>query len=108
MAWVFFSKDVSKELAALAKGQNAIMSVITDWAAKEQTDLTAIKTTLEGVVTGIQALDAKIVNLQNSPGTLSPADQAALDSIESASAALVAQAEAISTAPPDPPVSAPV
>lgn len=82
------------------------MSQITDWAAAEQADLTTISTTLDGVVTGIEALDAKITELQTS-GTLSPADQAALDSIKAASAALLTKAEAISTAAPTSPPAAP-
>lgn len=80
------------------------MSQITDWAAKEQADLTAISTTLDGVVTGIAALDTLITNLQNS-GTLSASDQAALDAISAASTALVAKTQAISVAPPAAPVT---
>ena len=79
------------------------MSQVTDWAAKEQADLTAISTTLDGIVTGIAALDTLITNFQNSPGTLSPADQAALDAIQTASDALVTKSQAISVAAPTPP-----
>lgn len=80
-----------------------LMSQVTDWAAKEQADLTAISITLDGVVTGIAALDTLITNFQNSTGTLSAEDQAALDAIVSASDALVTKAGAISVAPPAPP-----
>ena len=76
------------------------MSAITDWAAQEQADLSGISATLNAVVTGIAALDALITQFQNSPGTLSAADQAALDGIQSAVKALATQASAISTAPP--------
>ena len=79
------------------------MSVITDWAAQEQADLSAISNTLDTVVAGIAALDTLITNLQNSPGTLSAADQAALDSIQAASKALVAKSSAISVTPPTTP-----
>lgn len=79
------------------------MSVITDWAAQEQADLDGISSTLDGIVTGIKALDDKITALQNSPGTLTPADQAALDSIQASSKALVAKAAAIDTTPPPAP-----
>ena len=72
------------------------MSQITDWAAKEQADLDAISATLDGVVSGIAALDAMIQAFQNSPGTLSPSDQAALDAISSASTTLKDKAAAIS------------
>lgn len=77
-----------------------IMSAITDWAAQEQADLDKIKATLEGIVAGISALDKLITDLQNSPGTLSPEDQAALDAIKSASDALVTQSAAIVVTPP--------
>lgn len=75
-------------------------SAIQAWAAAEQADLTTISTTLDGIVTGVAALDALITQFQNSPGTLSADDQAALDAIQAASQALVAKVQAISTAPP--------
>jgi len=76
------------------------MSQITDWAAQQETDLSTISNALDGVVTGIAELDAEIVAFQNSPGTMSPEDQARLDSITAKSKALVAKAAAISTTPP--------
>ena len=81
------------------------MSQITDWAAAEQADLTQISTTLDAIVAGVTALDTLITNFQNSPGTLSAPDQAALDGIQAASKALVSKASAISTAPPTPPAA---
>lgn len=95
--------ELLKHLESIERKQDKIMSQITDWAAKEQADLTAISTTLDSVVTGIAALDQAIQNLQNSPGTLSTSDQAALDAIEAQSSALVTKAQAISTAPPTAP-----
>lgn len=80
--------------------EKRIMSKVTDWAAQEQADLTAISNTLDTVVTGIAALDKLITDFQNSPGTLSAADQAALDAIKAASGALVTKASAISVTPP--------
>jgi len=81
------------------------MSQITDWAAAEQVSLSAIQGSLNGIVAGVAALDTLITNLQNSPGTLSTSDQAALDAIQKASQALVAQAAAISTTAPGTPAS---
>ena len=77
-----------------------IMSAITDWASKEQADLDSISGTLDGIVAGITALDALITSLQNSPGTISAADQAALDAIQAASKALVTKSGAIVVTPP--------
>jgi len=83
------------------------MSQITDWAAKEQADLTAISTTLDQIVQGVTALDVMITNFQNSPGTLAPLDQQALDGCQALSKALVAKVAAISVTPPAPPAATP-
>jgi hypothetical protein len=64
------------------------MSAVTDFAAKVEANFAATKA-------GIQALDDKITALQNSPGTLSASDQAALDAIVADSAALVTQTNAL-------------
>jgi hypothetical protein len=91
---------IAQQLTELQKGETTIMSQITDWAAKEQANLDTISKTLDGIVTGVANLDTMIQNFQNSPGTLSPTDQAALDAIANASSTLVTKAEAISVAPP--------
>ena len=86
-------------------GEN-IMSKITDAAKAEQTSLDAVNASLDSIVAGIAALDTLITNFQNSPGTLSAEDQAALDAINAASAALETKAAAVSTTPPTPPPAA--
>ena len=83
------------------------MSAVTDATAAEQGDLDAISAVLDSITTGIAALDAQIIAFDNSPGTLSPADQAALTAIKTSSAALLVKAQAISTAPPVNPNPAP-
>lgn len=80
------------------------MSQLSDELAAVQANLDATSATLTNVAAGVLALDQIINDFQNSPGTLSPEDQAALDKIQSASNALAAQASAISTTPPTPPV----
>lgn len=92
--WPFVTR---KDLDNMEK---RIISTITDWAAKEQADITGISATLDGIVTGVKALNDKIAALQNSPGTLSAYDQAALDAIQVASKDLVAKAAGISTTSP--------
>lgn len=76
------------------------MPGVQDFSNSEQQKLASISGALDTVVTGIAALDQMITDFQNSPGTLSPEDQAALDAIESASNDLLAKAQSISTAPP--------
>ena len=80
------------------------MSQVSDFAAKVQTAFDKVNADLDVITAGIAALDAAIVAFQNSPGTLSAADQAALDDIQAKSAALVAKADAVNVVPPVPPV----
>ena len=99
--------DLQSMFTAILHGQTLIitnqeklMSQITDWAAQEQQSLDAISSTLDSIVAGVAALDTLINNFQNSPGTLSPSDQAALDAIQASSKTLVAKVQAISVNPP--------
>ena len=95
--------ELKQMLADNIEREQNIMSQITDWAAKEQADLDAISGALDGIVAGVAALDKLISDFQNSPGTLSPSDQAALDAIQTASTAVVAKTKAIVVTPPVPP-----
>ena len=79
------------------------MSVVTDFAAKVQASFDKVSADLDSITAGIANLDALITAFQNSPGTLTPADQTALDGIQAASQALVAKADAVSVVPPVPP-----
>jgi hypothetical protein len=85
--------------AANTKG-DSIMSVITDWAAKEQADLTTISTNLVTITAGVKKLDDLITTFQQSPGTLTAADQAALDAIQAQSKTVLAASAAIDTSAP--------
>lgn len=75
--------------------EERIMSVISDFADK-------VDANFQKVQDGITALDTEIQAFQNSPGTMSAADQARLDAIVSKSAALAVAANAPVT-PPVPP-----
>jgi hypothetical protein len=87
------------------KKEQDFMSQITDWAVGQRADLSAISATLDAIVTGIAALDKLITDFQNSPGVLSPSDQAALDAVQSASKALVTKSAGIVVTPPAPPTA---
>lgn len=75
-------------------------TALSDELSATSANLAATSTTLDGIATGVLSLDALIVAFQNSPGTLSAGDQAALDGIVAASGALATKASAISTAAP--------
>lgn len=65
-----------------------------------QGNLSQVTTTLGNVQAGVLKLDQRITDFQNSPGTLSPSDQAALDAIQQASKDLVTLSGAIDVTPP--------
>jgi hypothetical protein len=77
-----------------------LMSALSDELAAVKASLDGVNTSLDSITAGIAALDAKIVAFNTSPGTLSAADQSALDGIQSASAALLAKAQGVSTTSP--------
>jgi hypothetical protein len=74
------------------------MSAITDWADTEEADLTAISATLNGIASGVKALDDLITSLKGAG--LNPDEVLKLAEVKAKSASLVTQAAAISTAPP--------
>jgi hypothetical protein len=75
-------------------------SAIQAFATAEGALLTTISGALTNIATGVLALDALITTLQNSSGTISAADQATLDAMQTQSQALVTQVNAISVTPP--------
>jgi len=104
-------KTVLHTIAGNLQENVKLMSQITDFAGKEDADLTSISAAFTGIVAGVTALDVLIQNFQNSPDVLTAADQAALDAISAKSTEVVAQGQAVSTkapgstppAPPAPP-----
>jgi hypothetical protein len=93
-------ESIASSLSILVVKGVPLMSVITDWAAKEQADLTTISTQLQTITAGVQKLDALITSFQNSPGALSASDQAALDAVQAQSKSVVAAVQAIDTSAP--------
>lgn len=63
---------------------------------------TAVKQHFAEIQAGINNLDTLIQNFQNSPGTLSVADQAALDEIVAASSTLATAANTVPVPTPPP------
>lgn len=115
----WFSSPSSRKLSQiigllrlLLQKEGIEMSVFTEWAKKEQADMTAINASLDAIVNGVTGLQAKIVELQATPDGWTPADQKILDDMTAMSTALVGKAAAIKTdAPgtlPPPPDAPPV
>ncbi len=94
-------------LYTIIKGQEQLMSKVTDFAAKEEADITALDAKLTDIGAGVTELKALIIAFQNTVTGLTPEEQAALDAVVTASDALVVKANAIDTTAPaggEPPV----
>jgi hypothetical protein len=82
------------DLNALNQQLGATMSSVSDAIAAASAKAEANFATIKA---GILALDAQIQAFNNSPGTISPADQATLDKIVADSATLAAAAQVVVT-----------
>lgn len=113
MAWFFprcagfkVERKLDAILIALTNFRSEIMSSISDFAAAQTAFNTDISNDLDAIQTQIADLNTLITTLQNSPGTISAADQATLDQLQSSGTALAAKADALSNkTPPAPPAS---
>lgn len=86
--WPRFTQQINERL-------DNIMSQITDFATATNNVLAKISSDVDSIGADITALNAQIAAFNNSPGTLSATDQAALDSISAAATALQNKADAL-------------
>jgi outer membrane murein-binding lipoprotein Lpp len=85
---------------------NKIMSAISDFATKQNAFNDRVDTAIAGLTTDVQTLTDKINALQNTPGQITPEDQALLDTIQSRTATIATKLEALDAlTPPAPPVA---
>ena len=83
-----------------------IMSAISDFAAKQNAFNDRQDAAVEGLTTDVNALKAEIQKLQNSPGTITPEDQASLDSLQARAEGIATKLEALDAlTPPTPPAA---
>lgn len=83
-----------------------IMSAISDFAAKQDAFNSRIDAAVNGLTDDVQSLNDTIKELQNTPGAITPEDQALLDAIQTRSEGIAAKLEALDAlTPPKPPVS---
>lgn len=87
----------------LCKMEERIMATIQEFADRVNTAFDEIGTAVDGVVTDIQWLKDKITELQNTPGPISPEDQARLDALEARAAAAVTKVKALDASTETPP-----
>lgn len=80
------------------------MSAISDFVAKQNAHNDRQDKALEGISGDIKAQAELIAKIQNSPGTLSPEDQKALDDLDARNEAVTGKLEALDAmTPPAPP-----
>lgn len=96
----FATKQDLKEM------EKRIMSAISDFAAKQNAFNDRQDTAIADLTADVQALNDKITELQNSPGAITPEDQALLDAIVTRGENVTAKLEALDAlTPPKPPVA---
>lgn len=106
----FRVEQIQKEIEKLIIMGNSQSDLVQAAFAKVEANFVLLQTAFTNVTTGIAALDAKIIALAQqlaAGGTLSQTDQDALTQLVTDSAALVTQAQGISTTDPSTPIPAP-
>jgi hypothetical protein len=93
-------------LCEIKEGIRCIMSAISDFSAKQKEFNDRIDAAVTGLESDVQLLNEKIDELQNTPGTITPEDQALLDELQARGATIAEKLEALdSLTPPKPPVA---
>lgn len=88
----------------LEEMEKRIMSAISKFAAEQKTFNDRIDTAITGLGEDIKALNDKITELQNSPGAITPEDQALLDDLQARGDVIATKLEALDAlTPPKPP-----
>lgn len=83
--------------------ERKIMSAIGDFAAKQTAFNARLGAAIDGVAADVDSLNAKIVELQNTAGAITPEDQALLDELQAQGEALASRLEAVDALTPPPP-----
>lgn len=97
-------RRLMKFYESLATNQEKIMTAISDFAAKQDAHNAKVSAALDDIKTEIGTLNTEISTLQNSPGTITPEDQATLDRLDASGTSLEAKVAALDTlTPPAPP-----
>lgn len=80
-----------------------LMATIKEFSDKVNASFDKVGLAVDGVMGDVQWLKDKITELQNSPGAITPEDQALLDAIEDRANQLVTKVETLDAATEHPP-----
>lgn len=80
-------------------------AAIVEYGAKQNAFNDRVDSAVTGLTSDVEALNAKILELQNNPGPITPEDQAILDSLQARGETIATKLEALDalTPPPAPP-----
>lgn len=93
-------------LVKLNSMERKIMSAISEFAVRQNQFNDRIDNAVTSIQGDVKFLSDKITEMQNSPGPISPEDQASLDALQARSAALADKIEALDALTPPAPPSA--
>ncbi|CAN5815022.1 hypothetical protein BH20PSE1_BH20PSE1_01140 [soil metagenome] len=93
-------KTIARELAKLFQCGETIMTAISDFAAAQAAFNDRMATAIDGLQTDITALNAKIDELQSTPGAITPEDQMLLDDLQVKGDAIATKLEALDNLTP--------
>lgn len=97
---------LNKKLALILLNQGNLMTKVSEFAAAQSAHNDRMGVALDGISTDIAALNAKIAELQNSAGQITPEDQTLLDALQAQGEALAGRIEAADAmTPPAVPVA---
>lgn len=92
-------------VAQILKLGGRIMTVISDFAAAVQGHFDSVATAIDGLAGDVQGLKDMIEKLQNTPGVITPEDQALLDQIQARAQEISSRVIGLDAmTPPVPPV----
>lgn len=98
-------RDIKETLAQLLTLETKIMTVISDFAAKQNAFNARMDASIQGLTGDVAELNRKIQELQNTSGVITPEDQALLNDLEQRGEAIAQRLEAMDAErPPAPPV----
>lgn len=96
--------DLRFKLVHIIHTLERLMTIISDFVAKQNAHNDKIDDSISGLQEDIAALNAEILKLQTSSGEISPEDQASLDALDARGQSIADKIEALNAlTPPVPP-----
>ncbi len=102
---MFGRRRHNEVVQAIRKMEGRLMTAIQTFSDKVSKAFSDIATSVDGVAQDVTDLKAKIDELQNSPGSITPEDQALLDQVQQQATTLAEKVKALDDATAQPPTA---